>query len=102
MSQVCLKEKTFCQKNTGPGKKYPGSIGLAAGSCHMCRQCARPLAKGCRYSDEIRYFLESLGANVGETAGELLGIELQWMKEKIPGYYTVINGFLTDHAKVEI
>ncbi|HML35978.1 MAG TPA: DUF2284 domain-containing protein [Bacillota bacterium] len=103
MNQVCLREKDILSETIYElEKKYPGSIGLPAGSCRMCRQCSKPQEKGCRYSEEIRYFLESLGADVNGTAGDLLGMELRWMKDRMPKDFTLINGFLTDSAKVEI
>lgn len=103
ISRVCIREKDrLTDQVRALEKKYPGSIGLSAGSCHMCRQCARPLDNGCRYSDEIRYFLESLGADLGKTAGELLGVDFQLMKQKSPECYTLINVLLTDDPKIEM
>jgi hypothetical protein len=39
---------------------------------------------------------------VAGTAGEFLGIGLQWTREKMPECFTLVNGFLTDCEKVEI
>jgi predicted metal-binding protein len=101
--QICLEEKYILSKKVHTlEKKYPGSLGLITGDCHMCSQCTRPTKKGCRYSDEIRYFLESIGAGVGKTAGDYLGIKLKRMKEKQPECFTLIHGLLTDDPKVEI
>ena len=103
INQICLEEKYILSKKVQAlEKKYPGSLGLVTGDCYMCSQCTRPTKKGCRYSDEIRYFLESIGTNVGKTAGDYLGIKLQLMKQKQPEYFTLINGLLTDDPKVEI
>jgi len=103
MNQVCLKEKDVLSKKIQAlEKEYPGSIGLSAGSCHICHQCTRPKDGGCRYSDEIRNFIEFLGGDVGKTAGDLLAMQLKWMKEKLPECLTLVNGFLTDNPAVEI
>jgi len=103
IDQVFLKEKKILSERMQTlEKKYPGSIGLFAGSCHICTGCARPGGEACRYPDEMRYSIESLGGNVGKTARELLGIELIWMEEKLPEYITLVNGFLTDDPEAEI
>lgn len=103
INRICMKEKEILsEKVQALEKKYPGSVGLVTGSCHMCSRCTRSLDRGCRYSDEIRYFLESLGANIGMTTGDYLGTELQLMKQKLPEYYTLVNGLLTDNPDVEI
>lgn len=103
INQICLEEKYILSKKVhAMEKKYPGSIGLAAGDCNMCSQSTRPSERGCRYSDEIRYFLESLGADVGKTAGDFLGIKLQLMKQKKTEQFTIIQGLLTDSPFVEI
>jgi predicted metal-binding protein len=103
MSRVCLEEKDILlEKIQALESKYPGSVGLSAGSCDVCSRCRKSKGKGCRYPEEIRGFIESLGGHAGETAGELLGIELQWMREKPPESCTLISGLLTDHPKLEI
>lgn len=103
MNRVCLKEKDILsEKLQALESRYPGSIGLSAGSCHVCSRRRKSRGKGCRYAEEIRRFIESLGGTVGETACELLGIELQWMKEEPPESFTLISGLLTDHPRLEI
>lgn len=103
ISAVCLKEKNLlAEQILTLEKKYPGSISLPAGSCHVCSRCSRAEGAGCRYSDEIRFFIESLGGSIGGTAGELLGIELQWMKQQPPGYYTLVEGLFSDNPRVQI
>ena len=103
LSQICLEEKYILLKKVQAlEKKYPGSFGLMAGDCYMCTQCNKQTQKGCRYSEEIRFFLESIGIVVGKTTGDYLGIKLQLMKQKHMGSFTLINGLLTDDPKVEI
>jgi predicted metal-binding protein len=101
ISEVCLMEKNvLTEQIQALERKYPGSVSLPAGSCHVCSRCNRLEEAGCRYSDEIRFFIESLGGSIGGTAGELLGIELQWMKHQPPGYYTLIEGLFSDNPRV--
>lgn len=75
-----------------------GGTALNAGSCNICPEgCARPEGKNCRFPDRMRYSLESLGADITTTIGDLLGIELVWDKEgKLPEYYTLVAGLLYD------
>ena len=101
MSQVCLKEKDILSKKMQELlKSYPDSVVMSVGSCHVCSRCSQSISRGCRYSEEIRNFIESIGGTVGESVGDLLVIELKWMKKKLPGYFTLINGFLTNNSKV--
>lgn len=103
INQVCLEEKYILSKKVhAMEKKYPGSIGLTAGNCNMCSQCTRPSERGCKYSEEIRYFLDSIGADVRRTADDFLGIKLQLMKRKKTEQYTLVHGLLTDSSFVEI
>lgn len=76
-------------------KQNPGSQALSAGSCILCKDCARTQGNPCRHPDSMRYSIESLGGNVGKTTSRLLGIELEWMEEnRLPHYFTLINGLL--------
>lgn len=71
--------------------------GLYAGSCIICRSvpCKRLVEDPCRHPEEMRYSLESLGADISSTCKELLGIELKWgEKNKLPEYYTLVCGVL--------
>ena len=101
-SWVCMEEREdLAKKIQELEKRYPGSIGVSAGSCHVCSRCTKS-SGGCRYSDEIRYFIESLGVSTGRTTGDLLGIELLWRRQRLPGYFTLVSGLLTDEQSVEI
>lgn len=81
--------------------RYPGSISLSAGSCHLCEVCERVEGKPCRYPDEMRYSMESLGANVGKTCSKLLRIELLWSEEnKLPKYFVLISALLANREDV--
>lgn len=97
INQVVLPEK---QKLTdmlmNEEKKYPGSISLSAGSCNLCKNgCAKPLGQPCRFPDQMRYSIESLGGNVGLTIEKLMGIQLEWMEEgKLPHHFVLVCGLL--------
>ncbi|HML38803.1 MAG TPA: DUF2284 domain-containing protein [Bacillota bacterium] len=103
ISQIFLKEKSVLfERIRELEKKYPGSIGLSAGSCHICAICSRPSGKACLYPEEMRYSIESIGGDVQKTARELLGIELKWSDGRLPEYFTLVNGLLTNDPDVEI
>ena len=75
----------------------PGAVSLCAGSCTWCEKdkCTRLCGQECRYKEKMRYSLESLGANVGKTVHDILGIELEWLEEgKTPGYFVLVGGLL--------
>lgn len=76
-------------------KKYPGSMSLSAGSCHLCEGCTRPTGQPCRHPDKMRYSIESIGGNVGKTISELCGIEIEWIEEgKLPEHFVLVGGLL--------
>lgn len=78
-------------------EKTPGSVSLCAGSCSWCEKenCTRLCGEKCRHEEKMRYSLESLGANVGKTVSEALGIKLQWVEEgKVPDYFVLVGGLL--------
>lgn len=76
-------------------RKYPKSVSLSAGSCQCCARCARPLGKSCYQPSRMRYSIEALGGDVGKTAKEILGTEIQWAKDGVPPpYFTLVCGLL--------
>ena len=77
----------------------PGSQSLSAGSSRICEvdNCARKNGEPCRFPDQLRYSIESLGGNVGLTCTKLLGVPLQWMEAgKVPDYFVLVGGLLYD------
>lgn len=101
--QIFLQErKTLLERLLALEKKYPGSIGLSAGECFLCDECARTAGKTCLHPDKMRHSIESLGGNVVKTAEEFLGIELKWAEGKLPEYLTLVTGLLTDDPDAEI
>lgn len=103
VKQACLKEKDFLwSKLKKLEKKYPGSLGLSAGSCHMCSQTIKPRSGGCRYPDKIRYLLEAMEASPGRTAGDIIEHEFQWQDNEPLKPITLIAGLLSDQWDVEL
>lgn len=97
------EKKALMEKLLKLEEKYPGSISLSAGSCKLCSKCQRQMGKPCIHPDKMRYSIESIGGDVGKTSSKLLGIELQWAKDgKLPEYYTLVSGFLTNSKDVII
>lgn len=77
-------------------KQHPGSISLSAGCCETCKNgCTRPDGIPCRYPQDMRYSIESLGGNVGLTIEKLMGIHLEWMEEgRLPHHFVLVSGLL--------
>jgi hypothetical protein len=102
VNRVCREEKeNLTKKIKNLKKSHPDSLEVSAGSCHVCSWCRHSEGKGCRYSDDLRRFKEFIGGSAGETEEELLAIEARWMKEKLPEYFTLIDGLLTNAPKVK-
>ena len=75
----------------------PGSFALLPGSCHRCGDgnCSRREGLPCRDPRHLRHSLESLGGDVGRTAGELLGTPLLWVNGgRLPEYLTLVAALL--------
>ena len=97
LNEVVFKEKQkLGEKMRKEEKNYPGSISLAAGSCARCKEgCTKAKGEACRFPEELRYSLESLGGNVGLTIEKLMGLKLEWIEEgKLPGHFVLVNGLL--------
>lgn len=76
-------------------EKYTDGIGVSAGGCHLCAPCSRIDGLPCRFPDNRRHSLESLGFDLSMISEDLLGIELQWIRETLPPYQSLINVFFT-------
>ena len=85
-----LSEELYAEE-----KKQPGSRSLSAGTCQLCRECSKPEGKPCRYPDQMRYSIESIGGNVGRTISKLCGIEIEWIEEgRLPEHFVLVGGLL--------
>ncbi|SFT39903.1 Predicted metal-binding protein [Selenomonas sp. GACV-9] len=73
----------------------PGSISLSSGGCNMCPECTRKEGRPCRYPDKMRYSLDAFGFDLSAIAKDMLGMEIQWCKDRLPDYFTLVHGWLT-------
>lgn len=98
IESVVKKEKqVLTDKLFALEKKHPESISLSAGSCQTCGpfNCSRKENRPCRYPDQLRYSIESLGGNVGKTISDCFHIELEWIEDgKLPNYFVLVCGLL--------
>ena len=97
IQKIIGKEKQLLSKKMLKLEQFfPGSISLSAGNCSYCvRSCTRPDGIPCRFPEQLRYSIESLGGNVGMTIEKLMGIKLEWMEEgHLPHYFVLVNGLL--------
>jgi predicted metal-binding protein len=76
-------------------REHPGSVGVSAGGCAECPQCARSVGSPCRFSGKPRRSLESLGFDVSMISEEMSGMKLLWMDEKIPEYSVLVNALFS-------
>ena len=87
-----MQRELFAQETDNPG-----SFALLPGSCHRCGDgnCSRREGLPCRDPRHLRHSLESLGGDVGRTAGELLGTPLLWVNGgRLPEYLTLVAALL--------
>ncbi|MGI5874465.1 MAG: DUF2284 domain-containing protein [Bacillota bacterium] len=76
-------------------QKSPGALAFYGGRCYLCEYCARLTGKPCRHPDRMRSSLESYGFDVARTTEELLGFELEWSNERLPGRLSFIGAVFT-------
>ncbi len=65
------------------------------GDCPYCNgaPCARLHGEPCRHPQVVRPSLEAFGFDIGKTTRELLGIEIQWSRDKrMPKFLTLVCG----------
>lgn len=72
--------------------RLPGSMALSCGGCQRCWRCARLDGQPCRYPDQPRFSLESLGFHVAGIAEQLLGQQILWASKTLPAYHLLIGG----------
>ena len=85
--------------------KHPGSRAFFAGTCFACPNgaCTRIEGKPCIQPEQVRPALEAFGFDIGKTASELLGIELQWSDDgSLPEYFTLVSGLLTHDTETPL
>ena len=73
----------------------PGSLRLNPGRCRLCAVCARESGEPCRFPEEMRWSIESLGGAVGDLTRDVLDLPLKWSVDgRPPEYYTLVGGLL--------
>lgn len=78
-------------------QRNPGSMCFSSGgACSRCKNgCTRTLDQPCRFPEELRYSVESIGINACKATEELFEFPLLWsMFGKLPEYLTFVNGLL--------
>ena len=43
----------------------------------------------------MRYSLDAFGFDLSAITNDLLGIEIQWCKDRLPDYFTLVHGIMT-------
>ncbi|MBQ1867165.1 DUF2284 domain-containing protein [Selenomonas sp.] len=76
-------------------QQLPGSVSFSSGGCNLCRACSRKEGAACRRPEKMRYSLDAFGFNLTAIANDMLGIEIQWCKERLPDYFTLVHGLAT-------
>lgn len=76
-------------------QKMPGSVSFSSGGCNLCRECSRKDGTCCRSPEKMRYSLDAFGFNLTAIASDMLGIEIQWCKDRLPDYFTLVHGIAT-------
>jgi len=76
-------------------KELPGSISLSSGGCNLCRECSRKEGQTCRQPDKMRYSLDAFGFDLSAITQDMLGIEIQWCRDRLPDYFTLVHGIMT-------
>lgn len=73
-------------------QQVPGSVSLSSGGCNLCPACSRQRGVVCRSPETMRYSLDAFGFNLTAIAHDMLGIEIQWCKDRLPDYFTLVHG----------
>lgn len=97
VGEVLKAEKTKLMNELWAAEReVPGSLGLFAGSCSLCKPCAREAGEPCRIPERARHSIESIGADVSIAVKNYLGIEIKWAANgRQPEYYTLVAAIMT-------
>ena len=83
-------------------RKIPGSISLSSGGCTLCKACSRKDAHPCRQPDRMRYSLDAFGFDLTAITKDMFDIDILWCRERLPDYFTLIHGILTEKKLPEM
>ncbi len=85
------------EKLRGLEKHISGSVSLSSGGCSLCKVCSRKNGQPCRQPDKMRYSLDAFGFDLTAITKDMFGIDILWCKERLPDYFTLIHGILTEN-----
>lgn len=68
---------------------------LLAGRCLQCSHCTKEKQSPCVYPEKAHYSLESLGFDVASICEEILREKLQWTKDSLPEYLTLVSAIFS-------
>ena len=77
-------------------KNILGSVSLSSGGCNLCKVCSRKDGQPCRQPDKMRYSLDAFGFDLTAITKDMFDIDILWCKERLPDYFTLIHGILTE------
>lgn len=77
-------------------KHILGSVSLSSGGCNLCKVCSRKDNMPCRQPDKMRYSLDAFGFDLTVITKDMFDINILWCKERLPEYFTLIHGILTE------
>ena len=77
-------------------KHIPGSVSLSSGGCNLCKKCSRKDGQPCRQPDKMRYSLDAFGFDLTAITKDMFDIDILWCKDRLPDYFTLIHGILTE------
>lgn len=82
-------------------KHIPGSVSLSSGGCNLCKECGRKDGLPCRQPDKMRYSLDAFGFDLTAITKDMFDIDILWCKERLPDYFTLIHGILTEEKMLD-
>ncbi|MDD3647537.1 MAG: DUF2284 domain-containing protein [Candidatus Dojkabacteria bacterium] len=82
--------KTRIEKLMRAFEKQLDSKFLGTGACRLCKPCQLQSNEPCRYPQERRYSLESVGVDCNELMKKVCGKELKWYRDKKAPQYTSV------------
>ena len=77
-------------------KRISESLSLSSGGCNLCKVCSRKDGQPCRQPDKMRHSLDAFGFDLTAITKDMFDIDILWCKERLPDYFTLIHGILTE------
>ena len=92
---LCEVKANLEEKLRSMERLVPESISLSSGGCNNCNICTRKDGIPCRLPDKMRYSMDAFGFDLTAITKDLFDIDIQWCKDSLPKYFTLIHGLLT-------